>query len=123
MSLPSVIRFFKTGEYTIKRTVAGSVTLGRYTEGVTTTFKINASIQPVTGRMLENLQEYQASMTDKVIYTEFAELKTRSSVQEPDVIVITNQAGVEEDWEIYMVEHFNVISSHWRALATRLKKP
>lgn len=117
MSIPSVIDYFKTGSYTIKRRVKGAVVNGIYTDGAETQFSIDASIQPITGRELRNLQEGQATVDDKVIYTR-TELKCRQPTHEPDIIVI---AG--EEYEIYRVESHQVLSSHFRAYATRSVRP
>lgn len=117
MSLPSVIDYFKTGSYTIKRRVKGSVVSGIYTDGAETQFSVDASVQPITGRELKNLEEAQATMDDKVIYTR-TELKCREPAFEPDIIVIGG-----EEYEIYRVESHQVISSHFRAFATRSVRP
>lgn len=52
MSLVGVISSFSTGTYIITRTAADMYINGIRTPGATSTFTLDASIQPVTGRAL-----------------------------------------------------------------------
>lgn len=69
MSLLGVITCFQTGTYTITRTAADTYTDGLRTAGATSTFTIDASIQPVTGRKLLALPEARRTQDIRVLWT------------------------------------------------------
>jgi len=105
---------FKTGTYTVTRTAAGTRTLGRYTAGAASTFSIEASVQPVTGRDLQAMPEGQRAEETKVVYTT-TELRTRTPAGEPDTIAIDS-----ETWAVTKVERWDAFGdTHYRAYVAR----
>ena len=69
MSLRDSIAAFSTGTYTVTRRAAGSLVEGTYTPGATSTFSIDASIQPVTGRNVKAMPEGRRPEELRVVYT------------------------------------------------------
>lgn len=53
MSLTAVISAFRTGTYSVARPAAGTYTNGVFTPGADSTFSMDASEQPLTGRDLK----------------------------------------------------------------------
>ncbi len=120
MALNGVIKRFKTGDYTVTRRAAETYVAGIRTPagGFPTTFSIEASIQPVTGRDLRSLPEGQHADDTKIVFT-VTELKTRSPSSEPDVITYKG-----EPWQVIRVEdweHWG--STHYRCMMARRSNP
>jgi hypothetical protein len=74
-----------------------------------------AVIQPVTGRLIESLQEGQSADETRVCFTEFA-LRTRTPAGDADKVVFQS-----EYWTVYQVELWEGLSGspHYRAMLTR----
>ena len=105
---------FKTGDYTVTRTVAGSYASGRYTPGAPTTFEIEASVRPASGRDLQQAEGVEHTTDLRRVYTT-TELRTRTPTTEPDTIAIDG-----ENWTVINVAHFGVFDGgHYRALVSR----
>jgi len=112
MGLPDVIADLGTGTYTVWRTAEGAYVAGRYAAGAASSFEVVACVQPVTGWDLKNLPEAQHAEETKVIYCA-TELRTRTTEQEPDRIVIDGAY-----YEIFRVEKWEAFGdTHWRAYA------
>jgi len=112
-----VITAFGTGTYTVQRYALGTSSSGHYTRATPTTLTISASVQPVTGRALRDLREGQVAGDVKIVYTG-TELRTVGPAGEADVIVIDG-----DHYRVTKVEHFSVISDHYRATVERLEVP
>jgi hypothetical protein len=118
MALVGVIASFATGQYTVTRTEAGTYTAGRYTPGPTSTFMIDASIQPASGRDLQVLAEGEHATEVRVVYTT-TELRTRAPAHDPDRITIDG-----EQWEVSKFERWEAFgNTHWRGMAARRPVP
>lgn len=122
MSLNGVIGVFATGTYTVTRTVTGTYTAGRYTDGATGTFDITASVQPVSGRDLQFVAEGEHGNEVKVVYTS-TPLFTRTPTTSPDKVAIDG-----ETYEVFRVEkwqHFGISTNedHFRVFVSRLTLP
>jgi hypothetical protein len=113
-ALTGVIGRFMSGTYTVTRTAAGTRTLGRYTPGASSTFSIDASVQPVTGRALQALPEgHRAEETRLVLTT--TEIRTRTPTNEADTISIDS-----ESWAVVKVERWDAFGgTHYRAFVAR----
>lgn len=118
MSLSGVIGRYKTGTYAVTRTAVGARVNQVYVPGATSVIQVDASIQPVIGRMLQDLPEGQHAEESRVIYTR-TELKTRTPGTDPDIIVIDG-----EDYRVTRVEKYGAISGgHFRVWAERVVVP
>jgi hypothetical protein len=116
--LNGVIASFQTGTYAVTRTAASTNVMGRAVAGATTSLNIDASIQPVTGRVLRGAPEGATAEDVRVIYT-LTELKTITPTTAPDRIVIDGDTFV-----VFKVEKFGTISGgHYRAYAARQTIP
>lgn len=103
----------KTGDYTVTRTVAGSYAGGLYTPGSTSSFSIEASVQPVTGRDLKVLPEGHHSEEMVKIFTK-TELKTRSPGFDPDKVAIggeTYEVKNVQAWTAFGGKHYEVLAA------------
>lgn len=118
MSATDAIGSLATGSYTVTRHAAGTRVQGRSVPGAVSTFSIIASVQPVTGRQLQDLPEGQRGTETIAIYTR-TELKTRSADSEPDLV---DNEGVP--FEVVRVERWRAFSDvHYRAYAMRTERP
>ena len=108
---------YETGLYTVLRTVEGAYVVGHYVRPAGTGFPVSMSIQPITGRALKDLPEGQHAEDLRIAYTS-TRLFTREPGFEPDIVTING-----EDWRVSNVEHFEVISGHYRATLERLVTP
>lgn len=111
-----VIADFNTGTYTVTRQAEGEWVLGRWEAGDGTPLSIDASVQPMTGELAEELPEGIDISDTRVIYT-------GSQLFPPKDPESADGAGADrididgQVFRIYKVEHFKVISNHYRALA------
>lgn len=102
MSLGLVIAAFNTGTYTVTRTGADSYTDGVRTVGSTSTFSIDASIQPMSGRDLKAaLAEGRRAEDVRTVWTKTAALVADPN---PDKIAIGT-----ETWEVFRVFGFSIL--------------
>lgn len=76
----SPIRTFKTGEYELTRYAAGVLVNGVYIKGSPTTKTVAVSIQPLSGRELENLSESQGTEDLRVCFTEDLDIQTKDEI-------------------------------------------
>lgn len=118
MALVDVIASFATGTYSVTRTAAGAYTVGRYAAGGTSTFSIEASVQPVTGRDLKKVPEGHHADELRIVYTT-TELRTRAPGSEPDVVTIDS-----EPWHVVRFERWQAFGgTHFRAWCARRVTP
>ncbi len=119
MSLAGVIADFKTGTYTVTRKGAGTYdATGAHVPAATSTFSIDACVQPVSGKVLQNLPEGHHANETKAIWTTTA-LRTRDAAGAPDIIAIGG-----ENYTVFHVEVFEAFGGdgegdHYMVLATR----
>ena len=99
MSVLPCIQTFKTGSYTVTRTDPRTLVMGRVSAPSTSTFSIDAVVQPMPGRDLERLPEGFRSEDMRVLWTD-TELKTPGTAQEADKVDI--------DGELYQVEQVQI---------------
>ena len=100
MSLNSVIDRFKTGTYTVTREATGSYVAGRWNAGVSSTFPVDACIQPVTGKDLQALPEGFHASNSKVMFSK-VELKTVSEDPKMSADLVTVKG---EDYQVLQVQ-------------------
>lgn len=118
MSLLQVILTFKTGEYTVTRRAAESLSSGVASAGSSTTFEIEACVQPISGRDLLALREGQRAEETKVIFTETA-LRTRTSAGAADRISIDG-----DTYEVFNVRKWDTPEeTFYKALAAKVGRP
>ena len=118
MALAAAIAIFQTGTYTVTRTAAGTTTAGRYTPGSTSTFSIDAVVQPVTGREFTPMPEPPAGHETKLLHTVTA-LQTLGLARADRVAL---DGG--EPWVVYHTEGWSHIGETFtRALVSRAVVP
>lgn len=107
MDLSGVISALGTGSYTVTRPTASSYTNGRLNAPSTSTFVINASVQPASGRDLQRLPEGQRSSEIKSIFT-MTELRLT------DVVTIGSST-----YQVQHVERWADSGNFFKALALK----
>lgn len=113
-----LVSWFNTGAYVVSRITPQAPTNGITPPGtVTSTFTIYASVQPLTGRALEDLPLGQRAEDMRWVYTDSL-LRTRGPAQEPDIIAVDDAT-----YRVNKVEHFKVLSGHYRATVERIEVP
>lgn len=124
MSLLGNIAAFKTGTYTVTRTAAGTRALGIYTPGATSTFNIDADMQPYRGERggLETmpLPEGYRAENMRTLYTT-TELYPVSQTGVADTISIDS-----ETWEVFKVQSWIVpwlSDSYYKVTIARQERP
>lgn len=118
MALAHAIAIFQTGTYTVTRTAAGTTTAGRYTPGSTSTFPIDAVVQPVTGREFTPMPESPTGHEIKLIHCTTA-LQTLASGRADRVAL---DGG--EPWVVYHAETWSHTGETFcRALVSRAVVP
>lgn len=110
MSLIGVIRDFASGEYTVTRPGAVTMTDGMATEGAATTFSITASIQPAGGRALKVFPDAKRIEGNYLVYSD-VELKI------DDVISYKSQS-----WRLSNAKHWEEWGEeHWIGLMEKVQ--
>lgn len=107
--------FFPTGTYTVTRTARGTVTLGRYTPGATSTFPIVADVQDVTGDYLRDLPEGVRTEDARMVFTTTL-LVAKSQTADADIISIDG-----DNWRVSRVYTARVFATRYRALVERIR--
>lgn len=106
MSILSVIKHLRTGDgagagsYTVTRTAAGTLVLGRSTPGATSSFSIEAVVQPLNQRELQVVPEGRRATDVRSIHTATA---LRADPWGPDVVTIGGEA-----YAVYSVGRFEL---------------
>lgn len=102
-----------TETVTISRMAAGSYTLGRWTDGATSTFDISASVQPLNPREIQDLPENRRFTESLKLYTE-TELRAGSvnSSTQPDEFTRDGK-----DYEILSVAKWPAATTFYKAVA------
>ena len=117
MSLSGLIPALKTGTaYTVTRTVAGTMTSGRYSgPGAASTFEIAASVQPLNGKDLKAVPEAERTSHLRKLYTETA-LQTRTATNEADSVLIDG-----ESHKVISVEYHEGFGfKHYKTVVSRV---
>lgn len=113
-----LISFFSTlgvGTLTVTRTATGSRTKGLYTPGATSTFSIVASVQPVSGDEVKDLQEAQDADEIKSFWT-ITELRGRTPSTEPDLVTLEGRT-----WQVIKVTRWDAFdATHYIVYVARL---
>lgn len=111
---------FPTGTYTVTRTATGARVNGHYTSGAQTQFPIAAGVQPVTGRLLEDLPEGMHAEETRVVFAaiELRGVTPGAPGNEPDQITIDG-----EQYRVVEVKKFAILAQRWRCYVERLKTP
>lgn len=118
MSLAHAIAIFQTGSYTVTRTAAGTHTAGRYTPGSTSTFTVDAVVQPVTGREFVPMPECPAGHENKLVHCTTA-LATLAGGRADRIAL---DGG--EPWVVYHAEFWSHTGETFcRALVSRAVTP
>jgi hypothetical protein len=125
VSLNGTIASLGTGTYAVTRTIAGIRVNGRYPHGTATTFPIDAGIESVSGRELQDLPEGQRGDEVIRIFTATPLLGVRPGF-EADRIAY-QPPGYEtpgEPWTVIgaeVLEGFGEV--HYEVLACRAPSP
>ena len=117
LDLSGVIRALKSGTYTVTRYAAGDYDEGVYEEGATSTFTIDASVQPAGGKDLERLPEGER-LKDYLTVLTPTELRTRADAASPDRVSIDGAT-----YEVVEVADWFSEGNFYRALVHRLEAP
>src|SRR5262245_31168887 len=104
MPLVASIAAFSTGTYAVTRIAAGSYTTGRYTEGASSGFNIDASIQPITGRVTQAVPEGYRAEEMRVVFTT-TELRALTPTTRGDFITYNGEV-----WEVAKSERWPDLS-------------
>ena len=104
----STCNLIKFEEITLTRRAEGvyNEDTGYYEEGSLTTETINANVQPLTGKEIEQLAEADRTKQHKKIFTEYA-------IQDNDIIIYKNikyEVQSVEDWSSYCTNHYSAIA-------------
>lgn len=100
MPLVGSIASFKTGDYDVTRRAAATIANGLAVPGSTSTFEIEASIQPITGATIEGAPEGRRPQEMRVVYTT-TELRTVDDASGVDADLIDYKG---ETWEVIATE-------------------
>lgn len=118
MSLNGVIVSLGTGTYTVTRTAAGTRVDGRYVPGATSTFPIDAGIEPATGRELEDLPTGRRGNETIKIFTD-TQLVAEDVSEDPDVIAYRGEL-----WTVVKASFWEGFGeNHCEAMACRPPTP
>ncbi len=111
----SALLFFQTGTYTVSRPGSGVYTDGVWVPAASSTFPIDASIQPAKGKDLQFLPEGFTIDGTKKLYTETM-LQVGDSDSQSDTVAIGS-----ETWRVVTVEHFEGWDSngHYKAMIAK----
>lgn len=116
MSLVDAISSFSTGTYTVTRRAAGTYVDGVLVLGSSSTFTIDACVQPATGRQIRVLPEGQRSDETIAIWTTTA-LRTRDAAGAADEISykgVTFVVANVKQWEAFggdaSGDHYEVLA-------------
>jgi hypothetical protein len=112
MDLTAVIASFATGTYTVTRPGADTYdTNGRLVAGSTSTFSVEACVQPVTGRALDRLPE---GLRQSEVVSVWAPLEMRNR----DTFVYEG-----ETWQVQESKDWNTLGGYWRGHAVKVSQP
>lgn len=115
MSLSLVIASFSTGTYTVTRTAADSYAAGIRTPGATSTFSIDASVQPVSGNDLRAVPEGRRVDDFRTLWTRTALILTPN----PDQVSIGGEV-----FEVFRAPAFGILEpTFYRVMVTRRVVP
>lgn len=108
--ISGAISTFKTHDCVVTRTLVGTHTDGKYTLGSSSSFSVEACIQPLSARQLKALPEGQKTEETRAMYCR-TEIKGRTSSTEPDVVSFDG-----EDWLVFSVEKWVYFDSFYIAI-------
>lgn len=115
MSLAGAIVRLRSGSYSVTRTTARTYTLGKLNSASTSSLTIVASIQPTSGRELQDMPEGMRTDELVTIYTSTA-LQTKTSTAEPDKVAIGS-----DSYEVVRVQPWIAFGeTHYRAFARKV---
>lgn len=118
MSLSDVISTFNTGSYTVSRRAAGTVnSSGINVKATPTTFPIDASIRPMSGRDLKDVAEGRSADDYRIVHT-VTQLFTVQGGQDIDVITIEG-----DRYRVKQVKHRTIFDDFYRCVVERLEVP
>lgn len=118
--LLDTITSLATGSYVVTRTAPGSMTQGRFTAGATSSFSIQAVVQPyAAGRKMLPLPEGIRAEDTKLLHT-VTPLRTTDNTGDADKIVILGDTFV-----VWAVQGPYTLgeSTHYEAYVTRRTVP
>lgn len=112
MNFSGVIASFATGSYTVTRRGATTVgSDGRADLASSSTFTIQASVQPLGGRELQRLGEGLRVAERRKLYTTTS---LRSNSQ-PDVISIDG-----DSWEVENIARYDVLGNYYKVIVAKV---
>lgn len=102
MGVEDVIDTFLThADLQVKRIANGTLTDGQYTQGAPTYFRIDASIRPDSGAILQNEAEDEHETETRTLYNKTAELWPQTKFHEADLILLE---GVAAEYDFGVME-------------------
>lgn len=117
MSVAAILATLKTGTYTVTR--RGAVTYDEDSRepvaGDLTTFTIDASIQPATGRTMKNLKEGIRTADVRGCWTA-TEIRTADEETKVEADIVTVDGT---DYEVFSVERWSAPLAHYRAVLVK----
>lgn len=118
MDLSPTVLDLASGTYTVTRYsgAGGYGSDGIFAAPATSTFTIEASVQPVRGRELQRLPEGLRSEEVRAIFTPTA-LRCAAPGQLPDRISIGG-----ESWQVEVVEDWSDLGNYYRAVARKVRE-
>lgn len=114
MNLLSVIKSFKTGDYTVTRRLQTAAIKGIAQPPTLSNFIIEACVQPAMGRMLQRLPEGVRQSEIKVVFCK-EELLTNSNTQLSDLVTINGK-----DFEVSNVKPFDELGNYFEILTVKV---
>ncbi len=115
MSLASPL--FTSGTYTVTRRATGSLANGDWTPGASSTFTVEADLQPLSGNDLKILPEGQHGEEMQKLYLS-VELFTARLDKEADQITID---GAE--WKVINVRKYTILTGNFKVIVARIDQP
>ncbi len=119
--LAGVLRHLNSATYTVTRFSPGSYGAdaedGRYRFGATHTFRVRASIQPLTGEELLRLPEGERTRERIVVFTA-RRLKTATQAEAASADRVEYQGN---QFEVESVESWNERFSYFRCIAAKIE--
>lgn len=101
---------------TVTRPGVSNYVQGRHVDGISSTFTIEASVQPASSTDMQTLTEGQRSKGAIRLYSN-DELKigSESGVTKGDVVNVLNK-----NWEVQSIMYWNTPWFYWKAIATEV---
>jgi hypothetical protein len=120
VSLPNVVRRFKTGTYAVARaTTPDTYSNGIRIHGVTEVIPVDGSVQPMSETDMKDAPEGFNVEDLRVMYSTSAMYVIREAPGNPDASLPADSIQLEgKTWRVVKVAHYKILSNHWRSYLT-----